>query len=159
VFWQGAVRAIMSADPSQAKLGQPIRVTLSLLGPEGPITDPGTLKSLLVGVVATGDGLPGPTRVSVSNAGESAGSATGVADYKGTFQAPKQAGTLTFTGTAAGYGLYATQFPASVTVSNGLPAFTVTPQFPVVSSVQSGNSITGQLIATNKTGSSRQVRL
>jgi von Willebrand factor type A domain len=159
VFWQGAVRAIMTADPSQAKLGQPIRVTLSLLGPEGPITDPGTLKSLVAGVVATGDGLPGPTRVNVSNAGEPAGSVTGVADYKGTFQAPNQAGALTFTGTAAGYGLYATQFPASVAVTTAVQDFSVTPQFPVVNSVQSGSSITGQLIATNKTGSARHVRL
>jgi hypothetical protein len=159
VFWQGAVRAIMNADPLQAKLGQPIKVTLSLLGPEGPITDPGTLKSLIVGVAASGDGLPGPTRVEVSTAGESAGSVTGVANYKGTFQAPTHEGTLTFTGTAAGYGLYATQFPANVTVSNGLPAFTVTPQFPVQNTVQSGGTVTGQLIATNKTGAAKQVRL
>ena len=111
VFWQGAVRAVITANPPSAKLGQPISVTLSVLGPNGPITDPVTLKNLLVGVTVSGDGLPGPTQVPVTNASEPAGSATGVGDYKGTFTAPSQQGMLTFTGTAAGYGLYATQVP------------------------------------------------
>jgi hypothetical protein len=158
VFWQGAVRAQITADPPVAKLGQPITVTLSVLGANGPITDPATLKSLLVGVTASGDGLPGPTQVHVSNAGESASSATGVGDYKGTFQAPHQKGTLTFTGTAAGYGLYATQVPASVSVGLALP-FIPAVQLPVGASVQAGSSLTGNLVFTNQTGTAKQVRL
>jgi hypothetical protein len=158
LFWQGAVRAEITADPPIAKLGQPITVTLSVLGANGPITDPATLKSLLVGVTASGDGLPGQTRVNISNAGESASSATGVGDYKGTFQAPNRKGTLTFTGTAAGYGLYATQVPATVNVGFGLP-FSAGVQFPVGASVQAGSSLTGNLVFTNQTGTAKRVRL
>ena len=158
VFWQGAVRAIITADPPSAKLGQPITVTLSVLGVNGPITDPTTLKNLSVGVTVSGDGLPGPTQVHVSNAGESGTSPTGAGDYKGTFPAPSRKGNLTFTGTAAGYGLYATQVPATVTVGLA-PPFNVGVQLPVVTSVQAGSSITGNLVFTNQTGAARQVRL
>jgi hypothetical protein len=159
VFWQGAVRALITANPPSAKLGQPISVTLSVLGTNGPITDPATLKNLLVGVTVSGDGLPGPVQVPVSNAGESAGSGTGVGDYKGTFTAPRQQGTLTFTGTAAGYGLFATQVPASVSVGTATAGFTASVLLPVVTSVQAGGSITGHVVFTNQTGAARQVRL
>ena len=73
VFWQGAVRALITANPPSAKLGQPISVTLSVLGPNGPITDPATLRNLLVGVTVSGDGLSGPLQVPVTNAGEAPG--------------------------------------------------------------------------------------
>ena len=159
LFWQGAVRAIITANPPSAKLGQPINVTLSVLGPEGPITDPATLKNLLAGVTVTGDGLPGPTQVAVTNAGESGNSLTGAGDYKGTFTAPNQTGTLTFTGTASGYGLYATEVPASVAVGQATQGFTASVQFPGVTSVQAGSDITGQVIFTNQTGAAKQVLL
>ena len=159
VFWQGAVRAVITADPPSAKLGQPITVTLSVLGANGPVSDPATLKSLLVGVTVSGDGLPGPTRVPVTNAGESASSPTGAGDYKGTFAAPNRKGTLTFTGTAAGYGLYATQVPAAVAVGQVPGEFTAGVQLPVVTSVQAGDSITGHLVFTNQTGAVKHVRL
>ena len=67
VFWQGAVRAIITATPS-VKPGQPVAVKLTVLGPNGPITDPRTLASLVVGVTATGHGLPGPQPVPVTAA-------------------------------------------------------------------------------------------
>ena len=159
VFWQGAVRAIITANPPSAKLGQRISVTLSVLGPNGPITDPATLKNLLVGVTAAGDGLSGPTQVPVSNSGEAAGSAAGVGDYHGTFTAPNEQGTLTFTGTASGYGLYATQVPATVAVGTASAGFNAGVQFPVVTSVQAGNSITGHVVFTNQTGAPRHVNL
>jgi von Willebrand factor type A domain-containing protein len=159
VFWQGAVRALITANPPSAKLGQPISVTLSVLGPNGPITDPATLKNLLVGVTVSGDDLSGQVQVPVSNAGEAAGSAGGVGSYKGTYTAPSQSGTLTFTGTAAGYGLYATQVPATVAVGTATAGFTATVVFPVVTSVQAGSSITGHIVFTNQTGPAKQVRL
>jgi hypothetical protein len=157
-FWQGAVNALMTATPSSAQPGQPISVTLSVLGANGPITDPATLSQMQVAVSVAGDGLSGPTEIPVSNAGESQGTSTGVGDYKGTFTAPQGHGTLTFTGTAAGYGLYATEVPASVQVGNGAPPFRSTIQFPVVSSVQQGQSIQGQILFAN-TGPARSARL
>ncbi len=42
-FWQGAVRALTTVSPPNAKLGQQVKVTLDVLGPNGPITDPSTL--------------------------------------------------------------------------------------------------------------------
>jgi hypothetical protein len=159
VFWQGAVRAVITANPPSAKLGQPVSVTLSVLGPNGPITDPATLKNLLVGVTVSGDGLAGPTQVPVTSASGSASAGTGVGDYTGTFTAPDKQGTLTFTGTAAGYGLYATQVPASVGVGTASAGFTASVQYPVVSSVQAGSSITGHVVFTNQTGATKNVRL
>ncbi len=152
-FWQGAVRAIITATPN-VNPGKQITVTLTVLGPNGPITDPSTLQSLIVGVTASGDGLPGPEQVPVS-------AATGPNEagiYTGTYTAPSQQGALTITGTAAGYGLYATQVPETVTVGTGT-GFTAVPQFPLVSSVQAGDSVTGKVIFTNTTGKARQVRL
>ena len=49
-FWQGAVRALITANPSSAKPGQPVSVILSVLGPQGPITDPATLSQMAVRV-------------------------------------------------------------------------------------------------------------
>lgn len=152
VFWQGAVDALMTATPSSARPGQPINVTLSVLGAKGPITDPATLSQMQVVVSVSGDGLSGPTQIPVSNAGEGHGTATGVGDYKGAFTAPGGKGTLTFTGTAAGYGLFATQVPATVLVGGGVTAFQSTVQFPVTSSVQAGQAIGGQVLFANSGG-------
>jgi hypothetical protein len=153
VFWQGAVRAIMTVNPSSAKLGQQVSVALDVLGPNGPITDPATLSSLLVSVAAAGNGVAGSVNVPVTEASGQPG------HYTGTFTAPDQPTTLTFTGTAAGYGLYTTQVPATVQVGTQTQGFTATPELSGQQGVQVGGTVTGQVIFTNQTGSARQVRL
>ncbi|MGH3158145.1 MAG: VWA domain-containing protein, partial [Streptosporangiaceae bacterium] len=157
-FYQGAVRAVITASPPSARPGQRISVTLSVLGNSGPITNAAEVKSLRVDVVVSGDGLARPVPVTVSNAGENNSAGTGVANYTGTFQAPAARGTLTFSGTARGYGLYATDVPASVQVGNS-PEFQATVRFPVITSVQRGSSIQGQIILANTTGATRQIRV
>jgi hypothetical protein len=153
VFWQGAVRAVITANPPSAKLGQDISIALDVLGPNGPITDSSTLSSLLVSVGATGNDLPGTVNVPVAaTAGEPG-------HYTGTFTAPDQTTTVTFTGTAAGYGLYTTQVPATVGVGTQTQGFTATPGFSGQQSVQAGGTVTGQVVFTNQTGSAKQVRL
>ncbi len=154
VFWQGAVRAIITATPS-VNPGKPIDVKLTVLGPNGPITDPSTLKSLIVGVTASGQGLPSPAKVSVSPLGGPAGAGT----YTGTYTAPGQPATLTITGTAAGYGLFATQIPATVTVGSPSKGFNATPHFSGATSIQAGNSISGSVDFTNQTGAAKRVTL
>jgi hypothetical protein len=154
VFWQGAVRAIITATPSVSP-GQSIAVKLTVLGPTGPITDPATLKSLLVGVTASGQGLPSPVQVKVSPVG----GPTGIGSYAGTYTAPSQPTTLTITGTAAGYGLYATQIPATVSVGVASRGFMATPHFSGVTSVQAGGSVSGSVDFTNTTGAARSVLL
>jgi len=154
VFWQGAVRAVITADPPSANLGQSIDVTLSVLGPNGPITEPSTLANLQVGVTVSGDGLSGSSSVPVSP-----GPATAPGEYKGKFTAPELAGPLTFTGTAAGYGLYATEFPATVQVGTNARGFTATVQPPIVTSVQVGQGLQGHVNFVNQTGTARSVRL
>jgi hypothetical protein len=149
IFWQGAVRAIITATPS-VKPGQPIDVKLTILGPDGPITDPQTLNGLLVGVTAKGQGLPSPERVPVS--------ANGVGTYSGTYTAPSQPTSLTITGTASGYGLYATNIPATVAVGTST-AFVATPHFSGDTSVRVGQSIGGTVDFTNQSGQARHVRL
>ena len=154
VFWQGAVRAIITATPS-VNPGQPIAVKLTVLGPTGPITDPATLKSLLVGVTASGPGLPSPVKVDVNPVG----GPNGVGSYAGTYSAPSQPTSLTITGTAAGYGLYATQIPATVSVGVPTRGFMATPHFSGATSVQAGGSISGSVDFTNTTGAARTVLL
>jgi hypothetical protein len=154
VFWQGAVRAIITATPS-VNPGKPVDVKLTVLGPDGQITDPSTLKSLIVGVTASGQGLPSPVQVPVSPLTGSAN----VGTYAGTYTAPGQPTTLTITGTAAGYGLYATQIPATVTVGTASKGFNATPHFSGATSVQAGGSVSGSVDFTNQTGTPRRVLL
>jgi hypothetical protein len=154
VFWQGAVRAIITATPS-VNPGQQIAVKLTVLGPSGPITESSTLKSLLVGVTAAGQGLPSPVPVKVSQVGGPAG----VGTWAGSYTAPSQPTTLTITGTVAGYGLYATQIPATVTVGLATRGFNATPHFSGATSVQAGGSISGSVDFTNTTSTAKRVLL
>lgn len=151
-FWQGVVRAIITANPPSAKLGQRIAVVLDVLGPSGPITDPSALRNLATSVNVSGDGLASTTSVPLSRTAN-----TG--EFAGTFTAPRHAGTLTFTGSASGYGLFATEVPAIVSVGTASAGFTATAVFPILSAVQVGADITGELVITNKTGSAKQVLL
>jgi von Willebrand factor type A domain len=154
VFWQGAVRAIITATPS-VKPGQPIAVKLTVLGPTGPITDPGTLKSLQVGVTATGQGLSSPVGIPVT----ALTGASNTGSYAGSYTAPSQPTTLTITGIASGYGLYATKFPATVAVGLASEGFVATPHFNGVTSVGAGGTLGGTIDFTNQTGRAKQVLL
>jgi hypothetical protein len=160
VFWQGAVRVSIFPAPTSARVGQPIQVTVSVLGPNGPITNPASLNGIDVQVGVSGDGLTGTTNVPVSNSGEGPGTSTGVGDYRGTFTAPKNPGTLTFTGTASGYGLHATQVFAPVQVSTVAALLQGTVQFAgAPQSVNAGQDLRGHVIFANQTGSSQGVRI
>jgi hypothetical protein len=153
-FWGGAVRALITANPSSAKLGQPIAITLGVLGLNGrPITDQSTLTNMDVGVTATGSDLTGTQDVPVHPVSGQPG------EWAGTFTAPGQPGTVTFTGAAAGYGLYATQVPQSVDVGSQAQGFNAFPTFTSGNIVQAGSNITGQVAFTNQTGSATQLRL
>lgn len=154
VFWQGAVRAIITATPS-VKPGAPIAVKLTVLGPNGLITDPGTLKSLQVGVTATGQGLASPVGIPVT----ALTGATNVGTYAGTYTAPSQPTTLTITGIASGYGLYATKYPATVAVGLASEGFVATPHFNGATSVAAGGTLSGTVDFTNQTGGAKQVLL
>jgi len=158
-FWQGAVRDVIIASPPSARVGQPIKVTLSVLGANGPISDPATLQQISVQVSVAGDGLSGPVDVPVSNAGEGHATPTGAGDYTGTFTAPSTPGTLTFTGTAVGYGLHATQVPTVVQVGTAAALLQSAVQFTAPDSVLPGQSVHGQVLFDNRTGETRQVRL
>jgi hypothetical protein len=158
-FWQGAVRASILASPSSARVGQPIHVTLSVLGPNGPITDPATLRQIDVGVSVTGDGLSAPTNVPVSNVGEGPATSTGIGDYQGTFVAPTTRGTLVFTGTAAGYGLHATQVPQEVQVGTQAALLQSAVVFSAAASVQAGKTVPGRILFQNQTGQDHRVLL
>lgn len=158
-FWQGAVRTVITANPTSAQPGQPVTVTLSVLRANGPVTDPATLAQMQVAVSVTGDGLSGPVEVPVSNAGEGSGTATGVGDYKGTFKAPGTPGTLTFTGTAAGYGLHATEIPTTVQVGAANTQLQAAVQFTAPPTIQPGQKVRGQVFFVNKTGQTRTVKL
>jgi hypothetical protein len=158
-FYQGAVRALITANPPSAQPGEHICVTISVLGNKGPITDPAEVESLRVGVTASGDGLAKPAPVAVSGTSQNNCVNPGVANYTGTFRAPVTAGTLTFTGTAEGYGLYATEVPASVRVGAVRTGFQATVQYPTAATAQAGSSIEGHIVFTNKTGVTRTVRV
>jgi hypothetical protein len=153
-FWQGAVRDVITANPSSAQTGEPITVTISVLSSTGVITDPATVAGLQVTASVSGDGV-GSTGIRLSNAGHGAVAA----EYTGTFTAPSTQGTLSFTGTAAGYGVYATVQPATVQVSNTANLFYGTVKFNAPGSVQRGQSVPGQVNFNNKTGRTETVSL
>jgi len=156
-IFQGALNAYLNATPTVLP-GHPVSVTFSVLRPNGDkVTDPGTLAQLRTSVTVTGDGLAGAQPVTVSNAGEGQGTSTGVGDYTGTFTAPRQTGTLTFTGTAAGYDLNVTPISAQVAVSPALAQLNGQVQFPGQPSVQAGGGIHGQVTLTNQTGQPQAV--
>ncbi len=72
---------------------------------------------------------------------------------------PNAATVLTFTGTAAGYGLYATQVSANVGVGQQSQGLNATLSFTGGTSVQAGGTINGQVILSNDTTSAQQVKL
>ena len=158
-FWQGSVRAVITAYPPSAKDGQPVKVVVSVLGANGPVTDPATLQQIQVGVSVTGDGVPGRVNVPVSNAGEGKGTATGAGDYTGSFTAPDRRSQLTFVGTAQGYGLHTTEVPTTVQVGGPAPLLQAAIQFNAPPSVLPGQSVSGQIVFSNQTGAAQQVRL
>ncbi|MCW2932296.1 MAG: hypothetical protein JWM19_3258, partial [Actinomycetia bacterium] len=153
VFWQGAVRALTTVSPPNAKLGQQVKVTLDVLGPNGPITDPATISSMLVGETVTGNGLAGTVGVPVTAVSGSPG------EWSGVYTVPDQSTTLTFAGTASGYGLYTTEVSATVGVGTQSQGLTATPDFTGGNSVQAGGTIPGQVVLTNQTGSAQHVKL
>ena len=158
-FWQGAVREVITASPPNARVGQPIRITLSVLGANGPITDLATLRQIHVGISVTGDGLSGPVGVPNSNAGEGRVATTGVGDYNGIFTAPGTPGTLTFTGTAEGYGLRATKMSTPVRVGSPASFLQAAVRFDAPASVLPGQEVHGQVLFDNRTGASQHLRL
>lgn len=157
-FWQGAVRVSLVASPPTARPGQPIGVVLSVLGASGPITDPALLSGMHVQVTVTGDGLPGASVVPVHQPAQ-ASSGLAAGDFAGSFRAPSTEGTLSFLGTAVGYGLYATEVPTQVQVSSAAGFLQGTVQFSAPDTVVAGQSIHGEVLFDNKTGQSQRVRL
>jgi hypothetical protein len=158
-FWQGAVRISILAAPPSARTGQRISLTVSVLGVSGPITEPSQLSGVQVQATVTGDGLPGPMSVPLAQASGTGGSGLTASDYIGGFTAPSTAGALVFTGTAAGYGLHATEVPAYVSVGGPATSMQATVQFTAPDTVYSGQAIDGKIFFNNKTGQSQRVRL
>ena len=153
-FWQGAVRDLITASPPSAQTGKPITVTVSVFSPKGVITDPATVAALRVTASVSGDGVA-PTPVRLSPAGHGAP----IAEYTGTFTAPATEGPLTFTGTAAGYGLFATVQPAQVQVTRTPSLFYGTVNFNAPAGVDRGKSVPGVVSFDNSTGRPQAVRL
>jgi TIR domain/von Willebrand factor type A domain len=157
-FWQGVVRPQITASPSNARPGQQIHVTISALGPNGPIIDPITLNGLGIQLDVTGDGLPGRLNVPVSNLGEPQGTPQD-GTYQGTFTAPARTGVLTVTGSISGHGLHASQASIQIPVGGQAALLQGTLAFNAPSSVAAGQSIQGQIAFSNQTGKARQVEL
>ena len=159
-LWQGAVRASVFPEPPSVSTGQQIVVRLSLLTRTGAITNGSALQGMSFSVVVTGDGLPAPVTIPLTDNGVPPDTKAGDGSFAGTFTAPKTAGTLTFTGRVSGYGLYATPIPATVLVSASAPLIEGNISFPPISSaVYPGGTVRGTLTAVNRTGEARQVRL
>ena len=136
-FWQGAVRALITASPPNAKPGQQIKVTLDVLGPNGPDHQPGDALQPARGRDrhrrwAGRDRSPVPVTRGQRLTRRRLGGLV--------YRRRDQSTTLTFNGTAAGYGLYATQVPATVGVGAQTQGLTATPEFTGGNSVQAGGT-------------------
>lgn len=156
VFWQGEIRTSVTASPGTAAPGQQISVTLTVLGRNRPIVDPLELRGVRVQVSVSGDGLPSPIPINLTQ-GSGPGAVAG--DFTGTFKAPTTKGTLTVTGTAIGYGLHATMMPAFVNVASADTLIQATVAFTAADTVRSGSVIRGQVAFDNRTGQSQRARL
>jgi hypothetical protein len=144
-FWQGAALVSLFPSPPAAKPGQKVTVTLSLVGQKGPITDPSVLNGIAVQVTAAGDGLSGPTSVPLTPA-----TGSGLAgDFTGSFSAPGTSGTISLTGTASGYGLYATSVHTSVSVGNAAALTQGTVVFTGPQGLVVGQAISGYVLWNN----------
>jgi len=160
VLWQGAVRALITANPSTAKFGQAICSELSLQGPHGPLSDPADVPSLHVGVAVTGDGAA--QQVPISGAGQPGCPANGVGTYAGSFKAPTTQAKLTFTGVVTGYGLSTTYIPATVAVGPVVQPFTAVIQYsanPASLQAQAGSGLPMSVVFTNKTSTAQNALL
>jgi hypothetical protein len=144
-FWQGTALVSLFPSPPAAKPGQKVTVTLSLVGQKGPITDPSMLSGIAVQVTASGDGLTGPTSVPLTPTTVSGRAG----DYTGSFNAPGASGTVSLTGTASGYGLYATSVHTSVGVGNAAALTQGTVVFTGPQSVVVGQAISGYVLWNN----------
>jgi hypothetical protein len=152
-FWQGAAYVSLIPSPPSARPGQKVTITLSLVGQKGPITDPSALDGVDVQVTASGDGLSGPTGVPLAPASGLVG------DFTGSFVAPAASGTVSLTGTASGYGLYATAVHTSVSVGNAAALTQGTVVFTGSQNVTVGQNISGYVLWDNTTGQSRPADL
>ena len=127
-FWRGTVSAVVTANPSSAKPGQSICSELTLRGPRGPVDDAADIVDFKAGITATGDGVT--KQVPVTSTGQTGCPASGPGTYAGAVTAPGGSGTMTFTGTVAGYGLATSYVPATVTVGTITPPFSAAIQYP-----------------------------
>ena len=108
---------------------------------------------MVVGETVTGNGLTGTVGVPVTAVSGAPG------EWAGVYTVPNQSTTLTFAGTASGYGLYTTQVSATVGVGEQTQGLSATPNFTGGASVQAGGTIPGQVVLTNQTGSVQHVKL
>ena len=158
--WQGTVSAVVSANPSSAKPGQAICSELTLRGPWGPVDDAADIVDFKAGIAAAGDGVT--KQVPVTSNGQTGCSTTGPGMYAGVVKAPSGSGTITFTGTVAGYGLSTSYVPATVAVGANPAPFTAAIQYPPDQAglqAPAGGGLSLTVAFSNSTGSAQQVLL
>ncbi|MGD0066798.1 MAG: VWA domain-containing protein [Streptosporangiaceae bacterium] len=158
--WRGTVSAVVTANPSSAKPGQSICSELTLRGPRGPVDDAADIVDFKAGITSTGDG--GTKQVTITSTGQAGCPTSGPGTYAGAVAAPSGSGTVTFTGTVAGYGLSTSYVPAAVTVRAITAPFSAAILYPLDSAgipVQAGSGIPLTVTFNNSTGSPQKVLL
>jgi hypothetical protein len=158
--WTGTVSAVVTADPSSAKPGQSVCAKLTLRGPRGPVADAADIVDFKAGITAAGDGVT--EQVPVTSTGQPGCLASGPGTYAGAVNAPSGSGTVTFTGTVAGYGLTTSYEPATVTVGANVAPFTAAIQYPPDQAgrqAQAGGGLPLTVAFSNGTGSPQKVLL
>jgi hypothetical protein len=159
-YWQGTVSAVVSANPSSAKPGQAICSELTLRGPRGPVDDAADIVDFKASIAAAGDGVT--EQVPVTSNGQPGCLASGPGIYAGVVKAPSGSGTVTFTGTVAGYGLTTSYEPATVTVGPNTAPFTAAIQYPPNQAglrAQAGGGLPLKVAFSNGTGSAQRALL
>ena len=157
-FWRGTVSAVVTANPSSAKPGQSICSELTLRGPRGPVDDAADIVDFKAGVTAAGDGVT--KQVPVTSTGHTGCPTSGPGTYAGAVTAPSGSGTVTFTGTVAGYGLATSYVPATVTVGANPTLFSASIPYPPVGiQIPAGSKLPLTVAFSNGTGSPQKVLL
>ena len=112
------------------------------------------------GITAADDGVT--KQVPVTSTGQTGCPASGPGTYAGAVTAPGGSGTMTFTGTVAGYGLATSYVPATVTVGTITLPFSAAIQYPPDSNglqVAAGSGLPLKVAFSNGTGSAQKVLL
>lgn len=154
VLWQSVLRATIVLGTSRPAAGQPVVVSMTL-ATRRSVIDGLAARGLSASVTVAGSGMAAPITVPLKDAPVASSGVGGNGVFAGSVPIPAGAtGTLTFTGSVSGPGVFVPgTAQAGATVTGRPSPVTAKVVFDQVATVRQGGSVHGHVYVTN-TGSS-----